>query len=283
MRRYLLCLLFLLAIQAPAQDLTPGPDGYTVRPGFGWKKAVATGIVGSVFVANSLDFYYSWWVNTEKPFSFFTDHWLNGAQRGLDKVGHMFGTHAIFKSMRNTLLWGGYDRTTALWVAAGMAAFNSVEIEVGDGFSPYGFDYQDLAFGFAGIALGMLQSEIPALDNFRLKFSYFTNQGLKTPAAFIEDYDALTIWCSVNVHNLLPAPARKYWPEFINLAVGFGVTDGVTKREFVFGLDLNLEAFHIGNEDVLYAQKILDLMHIPAPGFVWTEGKKPVAKGIYVK
>ncbi len=132
MKRFITLAVVLLALRAPAQDLAPGPDGYTERPGFGLKKAIATGIVGTVFAGMAADFYFSWWKDTRKPFSFYTDHWLNGTQRGLDKFGHMFGTYADFKSLRNTLLGGGYDRSTALWVAAGMAAFSSVEIEVGD-------------------------------------------------------------------------------------------------------------------------------------------------------
>jgi hypothetical protein len=275
--------LLLLALRAPAQDLAPGPEGFTERPGFGTKKAIATGIVGTIFVGTAVDFYYSWWRNTVKPFSFFTEHWLSGSHRGLDKIGHLFGTNVTFKSVRSTMLWGGYDRSTALWTAAGIAAFNAVEIEVGDGFSPYGFDYQDLVFSLAGISYGMLQSEIPVLENFNWKFSYFTNKGFKTPAAFIEDYDAMTIWCSVNVHNLLPAPARKYWPEFINLAVGFGVTENETRREFLIGIDLNLEGFHTSSEDALFAQKIVNLLHIPAPAVGWTEGKRVSASALYVK
>ena len=282
MNRVLL-MLFLLALRSPAQDLLPGPDGFTVRPGFGTKKAIATGIVGFVFVGTAADFYFSWWKNSEKPFSFFTEHWLDGSHKGLDKIGHLLGTNTIFKSLRNTMLWGGYERRTALWTAAGIAMFNAVEIEMGDAFSPYGFDYQDLVFGMMGISYGMLQSEIPALNNFNLKFSYFTNKGFKTPAAFIEDYDALTIWCSVNVHNLLPDPARKYWPEFINLALGFGVTENETRREFLIGIDFNLEAFHTSSEDLLYAEKILNMTHIPAPAVNWTEGKRVASYGIYVK
>ncbi len=276
-------LLFLLALRAPAQELVRGPEGFTERPGFDTRKVIATAIAGTVFVGTAADFYYSWWANASKPFSFYTEHWLAGGHRGIDKIGHLFGTNVVFNSVRNTLLWGGYDRKTALWVSAGMAMFSAVEIEVGDGFSPYGFDYQDLLWGMAGISYGMLQSEIPPLRNFNWKFSYFTNKGFKTPAAFIEDYDAMTIWCSVNVHNLLPGAVRKYWPEFINLAVGMGVTDNETRREFIMGIDINLEGFHTGSEDLLFAQKTLNLLRVPAPALVWTEGKKPYAKGFYVK
>lgn len=281
--KYCVALFLLLALRAPAQDLAPGPDGYTERPGFGLKKAIATGIAGTVLAGTATDFYFSWWKNTKKPFSFFTDHWLNGAQRGLDKFGHMFGAYVILKSVRNTLLWGGYDRSTALWIASGMAMFNAVEIEVGDGFSEFGFDYQDLTFDVIGVAYGMLQAEIPALDNFNVKFSYFSDKGFKTPASFIQDYDAMTVWLSVNVHNLLPEPVRKYWPEFINLAAGFGVTNGETRREFIIGIDFNLEGIHTSSEDVLYAQRLLNLMRIPAPAVVWTEGERITAHGIYAR
>jgi hypothetical protein len=263
----------LLVFQAAAQ--VPGPEGFIPTEGMTTKKIVATSITGSIYVLTAIDSYFTWWKNAEKPFSFFTEHWINGSQRGIDKFGHMFGTYALLKSIRTTLLWGGCQRSTALWWGAGIAAFNAFEIEVGDGFSPYGFDYQDLVFGFSGIAFGMLQTEVPFLRNFDLKFSYYSNLGPKTPASFVEDYDAMTIWCSVNVHNLMPESIRSWWPKFLNLAIGYGVDDNHTRREFVIGFDINLEAFETSSEDLLYAERVVNLMHLPSPAIKWTEGRKP--------
>ena len=273
----------LMAIRVHGQEIRPGPDGFSIRDGWPAKKVVATGLVGLTILATGVDFYYSWWKDAERPFSFYTDNWFNGSQRGLDKLGHFIGPHVHFKSIQNLMRWGGYEPSTALWWAAGLAAFNAVEIEIGDGFTQYGFDYQDLLFGLAGVSYGVLQTEVPAFQNLTFKFSYYSNTGFSSPASFIQDYDAMTVWASVNVHNLLPDPLRKYWPSFINLAFGFGTTEWTTRREFILGLDLNLEGVNTGNEEILFAQKMLNLMHIPGPAFVWTEHEPPRSEWFYVR
>jgi hypothetical protein len=153
--------------------------------------------------------------------------------------------------------------------------WNGLQIEIGDGMSQYGFDYQDLVFDMGGVAYGMLQSEVPVLQNFNFKFSYWSKKGFTSPANFTQDYDAMTIWLTVNVHNLLPTSMDKYWPEWLQIALGYGVDDHETKREGVIALDLNFEAFKTENDNVRVAEKLLDLMHVPAPAVKFTERTPP--------
>ena len=96
---FTVAVLCMMAIRVPGQEIRPGPDGFSIREGWPAKKIVATGLVGLTVVATGLDFYYSWWKDAEKPFSFYTDNWLNGSQKGLDKLGHFIGPHAHFKSI----------------------------------------------------------------------------------------------------------------------------------------------------------------------------------------
>ncbi len=224
------------------------------------------------------DSYNTWWKGAEKPFSFIQhneENWLTGPHQGVDKPGHFFGSYALTKSLRNVMLWGGMDRSTAFWWAAGFGLWNGLQIEIGDGFSPYGFDYQDLVFDVSGVAYALLQSEIPALENFNFKFSYWSKTGIQSPANFTQDYDAMCIWLTVNVHNLLPTAMQSYWPEFLQLAVGYGVADDQTRRKFAIGLDFNLEAFNLHNEDLLLPQRIVNLLHLPAPAIRIVEDKHP--------
>jgi hypothetical protein len=285
MRRSVVFLLaaFLLASRAAAQDSLRITDGFSEKNGFPPRKAIATGIVGTIFLGIAADAYFTWWKDAEKPFSFYTESWFNGPHLGIDKVGHFFGTYVLFKITRNLMLWGGYERSTAFWWAAGLSFLNGLEVEIGDGFTPYGFDYQDLMFDIGGVCYGMLQTEVPFLRNFDFKFSYYSKAGFKSPAAFTEDYDAMTIWLSMNVHRLLPSSWRDYWPEFINIAVGYGVDDHQTRREFAIGLDLNLEAFKTSNEDILLTERILNVMRLPLPAVTFIQGKPPDAQFFYLR
>jgi hypothetical protein len=282
--------LYLVLLAAPrgaAQDSSEVTDGFRRVDGGSTKKTVATALVATIVAGTLADSYFTWWARAEKPFSFLGhggENWLNGAHLGIDKPGHMFGAYCMFKIIHNTLLWGGYDRSTAFWWAAGIGIWNGLQIEIGDGFTMYGFDYQDLVFDVAGVGYGMLQSQVPVLQNFNLKFSYWSQKGITSPANFTTDYDALTIWLTINVHNLLPTSMDKYWPKFLQLAVGYGVTDQSTRRELAIGLDLSIESlFNPSNEDRLWMTRIADMLHLPAPAVIFTEGKSPRFDLFYLK
>jgi len=285
MTRHLLVLLVLAVTIGRAQDSTEIPPLKEFHQTEGWtgRKIASTATVGLIFTTTWIDAYYTWWRDVEKPFSFFTNDWLKGQQLGLDKAGHFLGTYAIFKITRNIMLWGGYDRPTAFWWATGLALFNGLQIEIGDGFTPYGFDYQDLIFDFAGVGYGMLQAEVPFLENFNVKFSYWSSTGVKTPIQFTKDYDAMTVWLSLNVHNLLPEKAAEYWPRWLNIGVGYGVDDNMTRRELAIGFDLNLEGFSTRSEDVLLAERLGDLWHLPMPAVKFTTGKEPQYYLLYTR
>jgi hypothetical protein len=274
-----LCLALLIPPVAAAQDSLEVTAGFTHVDGSSTKKTLATAMIGTLVTGTLIDSYFTWWATAEKPFSFLGhdgENWLSGAHNGIDKPGHLFGAYCMFKLVHNTLLWGGFDRSTAFWWATGLGLWNGLEIEIGDAFTPYGFDYQDLVFDFAGVGYAMLQSQVPFLQDFNLKFSYWSKKGFTSPANFTTDYDALTIWMTVNVHNLLPTSLDKYWPEFLRLAVGYGVDDNATRREMAIGLDLSLESlFSPSNEDWRLAARLGDVVHLPAPTIKFTQGKAP--------
>ena len=281
MKRWAILLLATLLISRPllGQDSTASiTSPYTpVEPPdpYATKKFVSAGLVGGIMLSIGIDAYFTWWRNAQKPFTFYTEGFFNSGHLGIDKLGHFYGSYAIFKSVHTIMTWGGYKQSTALGWALGASIFHGLEIEIGDGFSEYGFDYQDLMFDLMGTAYGYLQAREPFFNNFDFKFSYWSTKGFKTPAAFTEDYDALTIWLSFNVHNLLPERASEYWPKWLNLAVGYGVGENETVREFMVGFDLNFKGFTTSNENVLAAERLLDLMHFPAPGVKFSPGRKP--------
>ncbi|MBI5472673.1 MAG: DUF2279 domain-containing protein [Ignavibacteriae bacterium] len=276
MKKTLVILLIMSASLSHAQDSLRVTDGFSVKPEFTGRKIVATSAIGGLFALSAYWCYDSWWRNAGGGLHFKTDNWLNGYASGIDKVGHFYTSYFYYHLFRNIMLWGGYEQSTAEWWALGGATGFAVIVEMGDGLTPsYGFDYQDLIFNLGGVGYGFLQSRVPFLKNFNFKWSYVPSDGYRFPIRLVEHYDDHTYWLTCNVNNLLPDAIEPYWPDWLQLAVGMGVDDHWTKREFVFGFDLNLESlFHTENEDVLLFEKTVNMFHIPAPAIKFTEGKR---------
>jgi hypothetical protein len=275
-------LVLVVPARGTAQDSLACGTIHDFTPTTEWngRKIAATSIVGGLFVMSTVDAYFTWWKDTEKSFTFYTDAgwpWRpEASHRGIDKPGHFFGTYSVFKMARNILLWGGYSKKEAFWWAAGYGFFNGLQIEVGDGFSAWGFDPKDFLVDVLGVSYGMLQCEVPFFENINFKCSYWSATGFKTPIQFTKDYDAMTIWASFNMHNLLPGSVGESWPSWLNLAVGYGVDDHETRQEFVLGIDINFEGIATSREDVLLVERLGNLWRPPAPAIKWIPGREPL-------
>jgi hypothetical protein len=236
---------------------------------------VATGAVAGIFAASLVGSYFDWWKDSNQRFHFFNDGLFSNYSLGIDKVGHAYTSYFYFNTFRNVLKWGGYDDGTAYWWAAGTSAFFALTIEIGDGLTTFGFSGWDLAFNMLGLGYGMLQTDMPFLQNFKLKWSYVPQDGYRWPPRFTEHYDAHVYWLTCNVRNLLPEAARSWWPEFLQLAVGYGADDRQTRREIHIGLDLNLGVFQTEQAEARLLVETMDLFHLPMPAVKFTEGKTP--------
>jgi hypothetical protein len=273
--RWLLVLVIASAgMRVAAQDVVPPPDS---SGGLFSRKTIATVVTGGVLAGSLIDSYYSWWRDSNGRFVIHAEGWFRGS-RGIDKAGHLFTSYFYFKTFQNLLRWGGYEPKTAFWWAAGLSAFFALSVEIGDGFSEYAFDYQDLVFNTAGVGYGMLQTEVPFLQNFNLKWSYFPEGGYRFPPRFTEHYDGHIYWLTANVNNLLPEGLEPYWPDLLQLGVGYSVADRGTRSEVVVGLDFNLEVFRPSSAEVDLFLRTLNTFHWPAPGVKFTEGRKPDAR-----
>ena len=228
-----------------------------------------------MLVGSLVSSYFDWWNGSPEQFHFVREGAFSDYSLGIDKIGHAYTSYFYFNVFRNLMLWGGYDKVSAFWWAAGTTGFFALSVEIGDGVSPYGFSYEDLAFNMGGLCFGMLRAEVPFLQNFGFKWSYVPYDGYRWPPHFTDHYDGHTYWLTINVHNLLPASLNRFWPELIQLAFGYGVEENSTRRKAVIGLDFNLGALPVTNEDVALVQKTIDMIHFPAPGIKFQEGKKP--------
>lgn len=262
---FLLAFSSLHVLAQPPADSTD--TSYWIRRTI--SHAATIGVVGGTLAYSA----GVWWVNDFRPFHFTQATWFDD-KLGIDKIGHMFTSYAMFRSIHDILRWGGDEPETAFWWAAGIAAFHGFAVEVGDGFSRYGFDYRDLTFNYIGLGYGMLREQVPFFRSFELKWSLYyplNRHAFKINAL----YDYHIYWMSVRVHDLLPAPVSQYWPPVLAVAFGLGADDNVTRRTYCISLDYNLEALP-GRGPVLgLLTKLLNLFHLPAPGVKFSKGHPP--------
>jgi hypothetical protein len=213
-----------------------------------------------------------WWVNDYSRFHFWNAPWFDGL--GVDKIGHMYTSYALYTSLHELLLWGGHDPNEAFWWSAGVTAFHGLMVEVGDGFSQYGFDYRDVAFNYLGLAYAIVQTKVPFLRNFNMKWSLY--YPMKHHSFKINDLYLYHIyWMSFNVENLLPSEAKPYWPAFLQIAFGVGAEDNFATRTYNLSLDYDLEKIPVDGKDVNLIKRLLNLFHFPAPGVKFAPGHPP--------
>lgn len=237
---------------------------------------------------------FQWWwkddyIYQQHDFRWKTDGYFYNTSYGVDKMGHMYASYLIFHLTYDVMKWAHYDDETALWAAVAVPASHAIAIELGDGFSKWAFNINDLYFNSAGILYGALQTRYPVLRNFNYKWSYFPSGGGGAtdpdwgPAS---DYSGHIYWLSADVHNLLPEKAQPYWPKFLNLAVGLGAKNvsygdtGIRKHKFAIALDWKMTELPLRGETWGVVKNLLDKFHFPAPGVKLYSGERPVAKGI---
>ena len=261
-----------LPAQESAADTTAGADPAGAGHPF-WSR-YTTATLGAVAIAGGTLAYSAgvWWVNDYRPFHYYQAPWVEGL--GVDKIGHLYTSYAMFRSLHDVLLWGDHGREPAFWWAAGVSAFHGLAVEIGDGFSEYGFDYHDLAFNYMGLAYAIAQARIPVLENFDLKWSLY--YPLNRHAFKVNGlYDYHIYWVSARVENLLPAAARPYWPDFLQIAFGLGADDNVTRRTYCLSFDFDLEKVPLEGREADLFKKLLNLIHLPAPGVKFSKGHPP--------
>lgn len=207
-------------------SLSEPADTSRIRP---VRLAIVTGTVAGTFAVIHIYQSKGWWKDNRSPF-----HFQEDLKYGLsvDKLGHFYGGIAAAFILRNSFRWAGLSETASLWWGSAGSLLFQTYVEVQDGFSKWGFDRVDFAADVAGAAWPIAQHHSPFLRNFDFKFSYHPspNLGSASGVGFVgqqhiifDDYEGQTLWMSLKVHNLLPQGAKPFWPEFLQVSVGYGV------------------------------------------------------------
>ena len=227
----------------------------------------------------------SWWSDKQIPFHFDDGADLTYALN-VDKVGHFMGGLEAADMFSSSMKWAGMHEKQALWYGVAFGSGLQLAIEMKDAYAPYwGFSKWDLAIGSSGAFWPVAQYYNDNLKAINFKFSYYKRsdiyweldrqRGKETNKyAWQDDYPNQTYWMTFDINQFTETCC---WPEWLNIAVGFGLDDTqylderYTKtggnNEWYIALDYNIPKMlkrwnsPIGKKVKHY----LNYFHLPAP------------------
>ncbi|MHB1686304.1 MAG: DUF2279 domain-containing protein [Ignavibacteriaceae bacterium] len=212
-----------------------------------------------------------WWKGDKSKFYFvWKQDWVYAL--GADKYGHFYFPYLVSNIYTQAFEWAGIDETKSIWYASSFALAYETFVEVRDGFSKqWGFSWGDFSADFLGASFPVLQHYIPVLKNFNFKISFYPSDRFKAGSnrVIFDDYESTYDWLSINVYNFLPGEVKKFYPKFINLAIGHSVekldNNGGGNHRFYISLDWNLEGLPGDGWFWNLLKRNLNYYHLPAP------------------
>lgn len=194
-------------------------------------------IVGSVLSASTLGSYFyvknKWWDEKHADFHFDRGTDLTYALN-VDKAGHFIGGLQFSDGFSSAMIWAGMNRQKSYWYGALFGSSIQLAIEIKDGYAPYwGFSTWDLAAGSIGSLWPVSQYYYSDLQAINFKFSYYKRSDIywqletqrgKEVGNYVwqDDYVNQTYWATFDLNHYIN---NCCWPEWLNLAVGFGLDD----------------------------------------------------------
>ncbi|NJB86544.1 hypothetical protein GGR26_002312 [Lewinella marina] len=273
----------------------------------------AAAIGASTYAGFGVGLYSIWYKGYElERFHTFND-WPEWEQ--MDKAGHAFTAYAFNRMAFAGLRWTGLKRPAARYTALGVANLLQATIETMDGFSAnWGFSLGDMGANLAGSLVFTAQDALWQEQRMLLKVSndfrpppdvpLYGRNGVEGNLGYVsrmrfgenpferylKDYNAQTIWLSVNPAAFAP---RSFLPPWLNLAVGYGVEDvygayyntwrqdgaGFSyrnddrRRQWFLSPDLYLSRIPTNKRWVRMVLGILDFVKVPSPALEYSRGR----------
>jgi len=252
-----------------------------------------------------------WYAEYERSrFHLFNDL---GEWEDMDKIGHLYTAYMEANWVYKGAKWTGLEERKSIWLGVALGSLFQASVETLDGFSEkWGFSIPDIAFNTAGVSVFAAQQLTWGEQRISLKVSSYhapypdyevrsvdggqtvllseralALYGRPYTTRFFKDYNAQTIWASVNVHSFLNNKENTKVPRWLNVAVGYGAenmfggftnewTDGTTNyvlsetdfpryRQFYLSLDIDLTRIKTKSPFLKTVFNIVNVIKIPAP------------------
>lgn len=234
-RKLALCLCIFAVSNAFAQD-TSDSINYPLR------KKLVVGGNAVAYSATMFGLYQLWYKDYPlSKFHFFND---NQEWNQMDKVGHAFSCYYEGVVGIKMMEYAGFTHKQASIYGGAYGFFIQSGVEILDGFSDgWGASVGDVAANTFGAGLAISQSLLWKEQRIWMKYGYTPSNyaklrpnllGSNLPERMLKDYNAQTYWLSANISSF--APDSK-WPNWLNLAIGYGVDGMVGGHDNIFDKD----------------------------------------------
>lgn len=304
-----LTLLLAISVSGQKDSLSFWEIPDSLHKGRFW---TATGVGVAAYTGAVIGLNQLWYKDYPRTSFHLFDDWAEWQQ--MDKAGHMFTAYFESDWVYHMARWTGMKEKSSIWTGALVAVGLQTTIEVLDGFSSeWGFSMYDMAFNIAGAGFWAGQQAGWKEQRIRMKVSstpksYTTDPIMGVPGgtttleertddlfgedifqSFLKDYNAQTIWMSVNVHSFLKTESK--FPKWLNIAVGYGAenmfggfenkwevddnmfaTDDLQYpryRQVFISPDIDLSKLHIKSKPLKTLVHILNIFKVPAPALIF--------------
>jgi hypothetical protein len=230
--------ILLFSIKAKGQDLAD-----SIRDKFNYRPLITFSSLGLTYGSSVVLLNEAWYKDYPRSgFHFFND-WDEWQK--MDKMGHVFSANVQSKYVYELYKWSGVEKSDAILYATLTSLLFQTSIELFDGFSEqWGFSVTDFGANMVGASLfasqelmwseqrfifkvsgakrNYLQSNSSESDNVNpLILEQRANElyGSSLPSRFLKDYNAQTIWLSMNLKSFAK---NSKLPAWLNIAVGYG-------------------------------------------------------------
>lgn len=222
------------------QKLLSKPDSLNKARFWTLNGTLATGYTGVVIALDRV-----WYA--EFPRSRF--HTFNdmGEWEDMDKMGHLFTAYMEGKLSSQMYQWTGLNRKKSAYAGFALGTIFQSTLETLDGFSEeWGWSWGDVGFNTGGSLIFLAQELAWEEQRIAIKISSWRRPlneltlvdqngvnpitlssrrnelyGTNVAEVLLKDYNALTIWGSVNIHSFMKKKDTKF-PAWLNVAVGYG-------------------------------------------------------------
>ncbi|HMA28874.1 MAG TPA: DUF2279 domain-containing protein [Thermoanaerobaculia bacterium] len=232
------------AAPAPAEIVSAPPRLFDRKTSL----ATAGVLVGAPIVG-----YFAWWrTSSRSTFELANERWFqrDTYAGGADKASHVFLGYISTLALQN--IYRSLDKTPAQarGLALGVMVAAGVLIEIGDGFSQYGFAWEDIAANAVGAMLATGLDAWGLKDTVGLRFGY-VKALVPDPCCryggYGDDYSKEIYSADLKLGGLLPRIGARPGPaRFLLLSVTYGTkgyrysAEPLRQRNVGFELGLNL-------------------------------------------
>ncbi|MFH0733902.1 MAG: DUF2279 domain-containing protein [bacterium] len=217
--------------------------------------------------------YNAWWKDKRSTKFRVIDDWEYALW--IDKIGHLYATTMIAHGLSSAFDAANFPpEKNAIYSSLGALLFQTY-IEIEDGYgAQWGFSPGDFYADVLGAGYHLAKYYYPVVKNFQPRVSYYPSKkylnGEHKDGNIIDDYEGQKYWLSLRMKELLPKDIAKYWPSFLMLSVGMGVSDldgrGGGNRELYISFDLDWQTLPIPGKIGQLVKNTLNYFHLPMPG-----------------